>query len=203
MDETYALSFTRYAIHTPHPPSTVLSAVARPSAHDPRVDAAMHANLLFTSPHAADTSPSHSIHSRIYTDLARPWTVFGLVPRLWELPSIQVETSTATVFFYNAMMPHVYHYIAVTDKATGKVEYHTQRSGGPVWGDKWTTGGKGGKPYWSTYRWQLEAFMDKVRGKEPPCWVTGEDSVAQMEGIDAIYRAAGLPVRGTPSEKRD
>ncbi|WEW61792.1 hypothetical protein PRK78_007288 [Emydomyces testavorans] len=193
MDETYALSFTRYAIHTPHPAKTVLSAVSRPSKHDARVDAAMHAHLLFTSP----TEPHHSIHSRIYTDMSRSWTFFGLLPRVWELPSIEVETANATLFFYNAMMPHVYHYISVTDKRTGKTEYFTQKAGGPVWGDKWTTGGKGGKPYWSTYRWQLEAFVDKVRGKEPPCWVAGEDSIAQMETIDAIYRAAGLPVRGT------
>ncbi|EEP78393.1 conserved hypothetical protein [Uncinocarpus reesii 1704] len=122
MDETYALSFTRYAIHTPHPPKTVLSAISRPSKQDPRVDAAMHAHLLFASP----TDPNRSIHSRIYTDLSRSWTFFGLVPRLWELPSIEVETDTATVFFYNAMMPHVYHYIAITDKRTGKTEYRTQ-----------------------------------------------------------------------------
>nr|KMM64025.1 hypothetical protein CPAG_00377 [Coccidioides posadasii RMSCC 3488] len=192
MDQTYALSFTRYAIHTTSPPQTILSAVCRPSTRDPRIDAAMHAHLLFTSP----TTPNHTIYSRIYTDQSRSRAFFGLLPRLWELPSIEVETDTATIFFYNAIMPHLYHYISVTDKRTGKTEYLTQQSGGPVWGDRWTTGGKGGKAYWSTYRWQLEAFMDRVRGKEPPCWVSSEDSIAQMESIDAIYKAAGLPVRG-------
>ncbi|KAI1930538.1 hypothetical protein LOZ20_002153 [Ophidiomyces ophidiicola] len=192
MDQTYALSFTRYAIHTPHCPKTVLSAVCRPSKNDPRVDAAMHAHLLFTSP----TEPSYSIQSRIYTDMSRKWTFFGLLPRLWELPSIEVEMANATIFFHNALMPHLYHYISVTDKRTGKIDYFTQFFGGPLWGDKWTTGGKGGHLSWSTYRWQLEAFMDKIRGKEPPCWITNEDSISQMEGIDAIYKAAGLPKRG-------
>lgn len=188
MDATYALSFTRFAIHAGKP-TQVLSAVSRPYARDARVDEAMHALLLFKDP------DGHNVYSRVYTDLARSW-VGGLVPRVWEAPSIEVETDAAIIYFYNAMMPHIYHYIAITDKRTGRTEYKTQSGGGPVWGEKWTTGGKGGKPFWSTYRWQLEAFMDKVRGKEPPCWVQGQDSVAQMETIDEIYKTAGLPLRG-------
>jgi predicted dehydrogenase len=41
----------------------------------------------------------------------------------------------------------------------------------------------------------MEAFVDAVKGRNPPCWVTSEDSIAQMETIDAIYQAANLPVR--------
>jgi hypothetical protein len=58
-----------------------------------------------------------------------------------------------------------------------------------------TTGGKGGKSYWSTYRWQLEAFVDAVRGEALAYWIPSEESIIQMETIDAIYRAAELPVR--------
>lgn len=193
MDMTYALSFTRYAIHSGNL-KKVVSAVSRPYKKDSRVDAAMHALLLFEDPER------HQISSRIYTDMARDWAG-GVIPRVWELPSIEVETDAAIIYFYNAMMPHVYHYISITDKRTGKTEYKTQRSGGPLWGNVWTTGGKGGKPYWSTYRWQLEAFVDRVRGKEAPCWVSGEDSIAQMESIDEIYKAAGLPVRGEKTKE--
>lgn len=189
MDETYALSFTRYAIRAGKP-KQVVSAVSRPSKSDQRVDEAMHAVLLF------EDSQGGIVNSKLYTDLSRDWAG-SFIPRFWELPSIEVETEKAVIYFYNAMMPHVYHYIAITDKRTGKTEYKKQNSGGPVWGDKWTTGGKGGKSYWSTYRWQLEAFVDAVRGKEPPYWVKGEDSIAQMETIDQIYKAAGMSPRGS------
>jgi predicted dehydrogenase len=193
LDCTYALSFTRYAIHAERPVQ-ILSAVARPYKKDSRVDEAMHALLTFKDP------DGNLINSRVYTDMSREW-IAGVVPRLWELPSIEVETESAVVTFYNAFMPHIYHFISITDKRTGKTEYKSQRSGGPVWGHKWTTGGKGGKPYWSTYRWQLEAFMDKVRGKEPPYWVQSHESIIQMETIDEIYKAAGLPVRGKTTKE--
>ncbi|KAL1965219.1 hypothetical protein VTN77DRAFT_5973 [Rasamsonia byssochlamydoides] len=190
MDMTFALSITRYALSA-GPPKEILSAVARPYPKDSRVDEAMHALLLFEDP-----NDGHLIHSRVYTDMARLWAVGNAVPRIWELPSIELETERAIIYFYNAIMPHLYHYIAVTDKTTGRTQYRKQYRGGPRWGEAWTTGGKGGKSFWSTYRWQLEAFVDKVRtGKTPPYWVTGEESIAQMEAIDAIYRAADLPVR--------
>ncbi|EFR03400.1 NAD binding oxidoreductase [Nannizzia gypsea CBS 118893] len=194
MDESYALSFTQYALQSKSP-KEILSAAARPSMEDNRVDAAMHALLLF------EDEEGNPITSRIYTDLSRK-KLGGILPRVWELPSIEVETDAAIVYFYNAMMPHIYHYISITDKRTGITEYKTQSSGGPLWGERWTTGGKGGKSYWSTYRWQLEAFVEKVRDKEPICWVPYEDSIHHMECIDRIYRKAGMPVRGDPAEVR-
>jgi predicted dehydrogenase len=47
-----------------------------------------------------------------------------------------------------------------------------------------------------TYAYQLDAFLDAVdRGAS--LWTDGEEAVRQMEAIDACYRAAGLPVRGS------
>ncbi|KNG89548.1 hypothetical protein ANOM_001935 [Aspergillus nomiae NRRL 13137] len=186
MDMTYALSFTRYALRARHP-KAINSVTVRVSSDDPRVDAAMYAYLTFVGPR--DTE----VHSQIYTDMERQW-IAGVVPRFWELPSIEVETERAIIFFYNAMMPHLYHYIAVTDKTTGQTRYHKQYKGGPLWANVTTTGGKGGSSHWSTYRWQLEAFVDVVKGKTPTYWIAGEDSICQMECIDALYQAAGLPL---------
>jgi hypothetical protein len=39
----------------------------------------------------------------------------------------------------------------------------------------------------TSYRHQLEAFVDKVRGREPQHWVSGEDSVANLHWIEQIY----------------
>lgn len=37
------------------------------------------------------------------------------------------------------------------------------------------------------YRYQLEAFVDKVKGRTPQTWVTAEDSIANMEAIEKVY----------------
>ncbi|KAL4924610.1 Gfo/Idh/MocA family protein [Aspergillus undulatus] len=191
MDMTYALSFTRYFLRTTHP-DVIHSVTMRPHAPDPGVDEAMHAYLTFT---AGSSVGDGAVQSSIYTDMSRSW-VGGVIPRFWELPSIEVETETAILYFYNAMMPHLYHYIEIFDKKAGTTGVVRQYAGGPVWGGVETTGGKGGRKGWSTYRWQLEAFVERVRGGEPAAWVSNEESVTQMEVIDALYRAAGLPVRG-------
>ena len=187
MDCTYALNFTRYALRT-GTPEKILSAVARPYSKDKRVDAAMNATILFRD------CRGDIVQSRVYMDMARAW-ISGVVPPVWELPAIEVETDKAIIYFYNAMMPHLYHYIFILDKATGKTTYKKQYSGGPIRGDVETSGVKGGKSAWSTYRWQLEAFVSKVKGRQPTCWVTGEESITQMETIDMVYQKAGLPAR--------
>jgi len=183
MDMTYALSFTRFALKAGDP-EEVLSAKARLASHDPRVDSAINASLIFK------TSEGYDVHSTIYTDMKRGW-LCGVIPRFWELPTIQVETDKSIIYFYNAMMPHMYHYIAITDKATGRTKYEKCYTGGPKWGD-----GRG-QAYWSTYRYQLEAFVDKIRGKETAHWVTNEESILQMKSIDAVYQKSGLPLRPT------
>ncbi|KAE8395731.1 hypothetical protein BDV23DRAFT_80603 [Aspergillus alliaceus] len=101
MDMTYALSFTRYAIRAQQP-KTINPVTARLSSDDQRVDAAMYAYLTFIGPQNTE------VHSQIYTDMEREW-IGSFVPRFWELPSIEVETERAIIFFYNAMMPHLYH----------------------------------------------------------------------------------------------
>ncbi|KAF8493273.1 hypothetical protein F5888DRAFT_1806372 [Russula emetica] len=41
---------------------------------------------------------------------------------------------------------------------------------------------------WSTYRYQLEAFIDKLRGRDPEHWVDAQDSVTNLEWIEAVYK---------------
>ncbi|RYP42088.1 hypothetical protein DL767_000453 [Monosporascus sp. MG133] len=190
MDCTYALSFTRYALRA-GTPEKVVSAIARPYEKDGRVDEAMNATLLFRE------QTGELVHSRVYTDMARKW-IGGVIPRVWEFPAIEVETEKAVIYYYNAMMPHLYHYISITDKATGISTTVKQYSGGPVWGDVTTSNGaKGGSTMWSTYRYQLEAFVAKCQGKDPAFFVTNEESITQMEVIDACYEKSGLGKRPT------
>ncbi|KAI0663895.1 NAD binding oxidoreductase [Cubamyces menziesii] len=179
MDMTYVISSTRYYLNA-NTPREVAEAKARASRDDPRVDEAMEATLRF------DLN-GRMVESKIYSDMARA-NVLGVIPRVWEAPSIEIETEHAVIYYYNFMMPHLYHYIQIHDKRTGQTHIEKHYSGGPQWGQR-------GEAWWSTYRYQLEAFVDKTRGREPPHWITLESSIAQMETIDAIYEKSGLGKR--------
>jgi hypothetical protein len=39
------------------------------------------------------------ITSEIYNDLDQP-NKFGVIPRVWELPSIKIELEKATIYYY-------------------------------------------------------------------------------------------------------
>ncbi|KAK6902587.1 hypothetical protein I203_107845 [Kwoniella mangroviensis CBS 8507] len=73
-----------------------------------------------------------------------------VIPRAWELPSIEIECEKATIYFYNHMMPHLFHYISIYDKVTKHTTYQKYYNYGPKC-----------DPHWSTYRYQLETFVYK------------------------------------------
>ena len=186
MDMGYPISFTRFALHA-GVPDAVLYAKANPSQADKRIDSSMHATLRFVN--KDKLKDDEAVYSTIYTDMARPW-LYGIIPRFWEAPAIKVETEHAELYFYNPMLPHVYHYIAITDKKTGRTSYEHCYQGGPLWKER-------GEKYWSTYRYQLEAFVDKIRGREPVWWITKEETIAEMKTLDMIYKESGLGIRST------
>ncbi|TGZ78958.1 NAD binding oxidoreductase [Ascodesmis nigricans] len=175
MDMTYVLSSTRYFTHA-QTPDYVVSAHSKNYPHDERVDSGMIAELRFTTPRGSD------IKSEIRADMENPY-LFHLIPKLWELPDIRIKCEKGEIYFYNFMMPHLYHYITIKDKHTGKTE--TVKRYVPE-------DGKPGESWWSTYHYQLQAFVDKVKGREPEHWIDGNDSIAQMECIDAVYEKCGL-----------
>ena len=43
-----------------------------------------------------------------------------------------------------------------------------------------------------SYRYQLEAFVDKVRGRTPHAWVSEEDSVNQMKAVEMVYEKVSM-----------
>ncbi|KAJ5670181.1 uncharacterized protein N7477_005544 [Penicillium maclennaniae] len=55
-----------------------------------------------------------------------------------------------------------------------------------------------GQPWWTTYLYQLNEFVNKVKGRDGSgVWVDGEDSIKQMAAIDLTYLKAGMKVRPT------
>ncbi len=88
--------------------------------------------------------------------------------------SMKIRGERGRIDILNFIKPEVYHRLSVrTD--TGK---RTERV-----------------PGGSTYGTQLAAFADAVRTGIPPK-TTATDAALNMRVVDAVYRAAGLPVRG-------
>ena len=73
----------------------------------------------------------------------------------------------------NPVMPQIYHRLSIRSAAGKRVERFPRRA---------------------TYAYQLDAFAAAVLRGEP-VKTTPEDAVENMTVIDAIYRAAGLPIR--------
>ena len=44
------------------------------------------------------------------------------------------------------------------------------------------------------YRYQLEAFIDKLRGRTPEHWYDAQDSITNMEWIEAVYKEVSRPI---------
>lgn len=100
------------------------------------------------------------------------------------------------VIFWNMVFPSFWHRIDV-------IEDHTiiMKQGGKLvkqWQKKEVVKDYGpqGKESWTTYRWQLEAFVDRIKGRDTVgVWIEGDDSIKQMKAIDMVYEKAGLSVR--------
>jgi predicted dehydrogenase len=88
---------------------------------------------------------------------------------------LRVEGENGSMLVKNPLAPHHGHDLELT--LDGKTTHQTVDG-------------------FATYRHQLIEFVDAVRtGKKLP--TTGDDAINNMKLIDAVYRAAGLPVRGT------
>jgi predicted dehydrogenase len=73
----------------------------------------------------------------------------------------------------NLLLPQIYHRLSVRSGAGKRAEHFPRRA---------------------TYAYQLDAFAAAVLRGEP-VKTTPEDAIENMTVIDAIYRAAGLPIR--------
>lgn len=111
-----------------------------------------------------------------------------------------------TVTIWNPNIPFVWHRIdiverhtirAIKDKKAVMSWTHKEHIKAYTWKREEAKPSSSSEP-WSTYRHQLEEFVNRVKGREGSgCWMSGEDSIKQMEMIDSAYKKAGLPLRPT------
>lgn len=142
------------------------------------VDRRMEVQLLFPE----------SLPATVIVDFALPgWGPFKLIPQ-WLKIALRVECEQGTVEIWNYPLPSLWHSITVTPK-NGKAR--VEKVYKPMIGR--------GQEWWSAYRYQLEAFVDRVRGRTPHAWRSAEDSINAMHIIDAAYAKSGLPLRPTSS----
>jgi predicted dehydrogenase len=215
---TYNLSAIRGVFGTE--PSSVTHATASlpPHPHDQQCDTAMQSSYVFPNGGTADLhtdliariryTKGGSWISWLFNGWGN-WTAKGIPSvvgvTLREKHGTEDDLNTATqktVVLNNFMGPHAGHSIDINTTTTyrsqdGKVvktEKSTESKKVYVWPD-----GKGvGEEWWTTYRYMLEAFVDRVKGREGSgAWVEGEESIKQMECIDRTYEKAGMAMRPT------
>ncbi|KAF9069799.1 NAD(P)-binding protein [Rhodocollybia butyracea] len=172
-------------------PTAVVSATPYPlkSANvlETKIDRAMDATLEL---------PNNVIAS-LEVDLYMPWGYFP--PKLAKVV-VEVKCEGGQVELTNFVGPTLWHKIQVTNKAGQTTSTRTEKvyKFADAHIDNGTENPKNlslGEDWWLTYRYQLEAFVDKLNGRTPQTWVTREDSVANMEWIEKIYEKAGIGSR--------
>ena len=113
----------------------------------------------------------------MFCDMAMP-SSFGF-PKFPQV-SAKVSCEGGTIEIFNYPMPTAYHYITVEkrgEKARSEKVYTFAEGKMEGKGEDW----------WTTYRYQLEAFVDMLRGRTPQIWLDKEDAVANMEWVERIY----------------
>ncbi len=121
------------------------------------------------------------------------------------LPAGEEKVRTRKVGMTNYLISNVWHRIDVED------EWEVRKVEGGATVRKWKTKeikkaytlkeagvDQPSERYWLSYRYQLEEFVNRIRGREGSgVWLDGENSIAQMRMIDMAYAKAGLPLRPT------
>tara|TARA_R110002003_G_scaffold1184_11_gene22653 strand:+ start:2063 stop:3013 length:951 start_codon:yes stop_codon:yes gene_type:complete len=218
---TYPLSALRSIFGTE--PTSVTSATPRlmPAPFDQKCDQAMQATYSF--PNGGTGKILCDLGSRVkyekgkgswwawlfagrpdFTTDMPPWVTVKLRAKKGSEDDIAITTQK-TIVMKNFMGPHMWHRIDINTTTTcrdasGKVvkeENHTESKKAYVWPDG-QGGAVKGENYWSTYRYMLEAFVDRVKGRKGSgVWLDGEESIRQMEAIDETYVKAGMGLRPT------
>ncbi|KAG6902581.1 hypothetical protein C0995_014588 [Termitomyces sp. Mi166 len=180
----YTLNVIRYLSSSN--PTSVISAehsvftpAKSPASFKPNIDRSITATLAL---------PDNATAS-LKCDLAMPLK-YGLLPPM-PLVNATITLEGGKIEVYNFVMPTLYHSIKVTTKDNKVTKTRVEKvytfADGKMEGK--------GEAWWTTYRFQLEAFVDRIKGRTPQTWVDREDSIVNMHWIEQIYTKTGLGSR--------
>ncbi|KAL0061120.1 hypothetical protein AAF712_012114, partial [Marasmius tenuissimus] len=172
---SYTVNILQY-LASPSKSKSVLSATATVFSPQPQ-------HKQIDNKFSATIDVENDILGEISSELNEP-RIFGIIPRLPKLKAT-VHCEGGTVEIFNFLIPHFYHYITVSPSGkSSRVEKAYKFSDGSK-GEEW----------WTTYRYQLEAFVDKVRGRQPQTWIEGQETIDAMKLIEEIYAKDGFGSR--------
>lgn len=112
---------------------------------------------------------------------------------------------TRKVTFVNLLWSTNYHYVTVEDKfeirdsdsSMVKREY-TKTETKKAYTFREMGRDVSGEIHWSTYRYMLEEFVNRIKGREGSgVFIENEESVKQARALDMIYEKSGIGVRPT------
>jgi predicted dehydrogenase len=123
------------------------------------------------------------------------------------LPESQQKFQTRITTLHGCMHAVLWHRIDVKDsyvirhKADGRpIKSWTEKSSYKAYTHQEAGGEHADLPseaWWMSYRYQLEAFVNQVKGRKAHYWVNGDDSTKQMKMVDMAYEKSGLGLRPT------
>ena len=112
------------------------------------------------------------------------------------LSETQEHAVQKTVIFWAYVLPTFWHRIDVKEHHV--VRNKLDKKVTKQWTKTSYVKEYGEHPSWTTYRWQLEEFVNKIRERSGSgAWMDAGDSIKQMRMIDSGYKKAGLPLRPT------
>ncbi|KAF2467155.1 oxidoreductase domain-containing protein [Lindgomyces ingoldianus] len=216
---SYAISAVRQIFGAE--PTFVRSASYRPmpEGFDQTVDEAVYATYEFPNGGIARiTADLQARGGYWFPALTKNWPrLYGALPTLFlKLKPIEeavgnglVKETRRKIVFHCYMGPHFYHRIdigtttKIIDPNKGRKILKSEKKTEYKKAYNWLKNeeGKKGELWWTTYRYQLEEFVNRVKKRQGSCvWFDSEESIRQMEMIDATYEKMGLPLRLTSKE---
>lgn len=108
---------------------------------------------------------------------------------------------TRKVIFYNFMFSPHYYRVDIEDtfqvkRGSNVVETFTRKYQKKAYTYNEAGSDQPGETYWSTYRYMLEQFVNRVKSREGNgLFISPDDSIAQARALDLIYIKAGLGPR--------
>ncbi|KAJ7772578.1 NAD(P)-binding protein [Mycena maculata] len=171
----YTVNVLRY-LASSSSPTAVLTAFAVPYSPRPqhkKVDKMFPATLAL----------ENGIFGELHSNLSEP-KLFGIIPRIPKLTAT-VRCESGTVEIFNFLIPSYYHYITVAPSGKPRRVEKSYSFHGVAKGEDW----------WTTYRFQMEAFVDKIQGRTPQTWLEPQDTIDNMKWIEEIYAKDGFGSR--------
>ncbi|EKM54182.1 uncharacterized protein PHACADRAFT_210000 [Phanerochaete carnosa HHB-10118-sp] len=178
----YTVNCLRYILGTD--PLEVLSSISdlmpTNDGSPSKVDTGTTATFAFPG----DATGTVTCHMRV------PY-MLGFIPHF---PTIllTVHCENGELKMFNFVMPSMYHTIEVSAgdwKGNKSMKKRIEKVYKP------TEPGAKGEEWWTTYRYQLEAFVDKVKGLTPEYWLPAEDAISNMTWVEKVYEKTGLGSR--------